>query len=94
VLDARGNPNAVWVFQIATTLTTATGSSVLLSRSGQAGNVFWQVGSAATLGTGTTFAGNILAYSSITMNSGASLSGRALARAAVTMDGNSMRVPQ
>ena len=94
VLDARGNSNAVWIFQIASTLTTATGSSVALSRSAQAGNVFWQVGSAATLGTGTAFVGNILAHSSITMNTGASLSGRALARAAVTLDGNTMRVPQ
>jgi hypothetical protein len=94
VLDARGNPNAVWVFQIASTLTTATNSSVVTSGSGQAGNLFWQVGSAATLGTGTAFAGNILAYSSITLNTGASLSGRALARAAVTMDSNTLHVPQ
>jgi ice-binding like protein len=93
-LDARGNPNGVWVFQIASALTTATSSSVVMSQGGRAGNVFWQVGSAATLGTGTVFAGNILAYSSITMNIGASLSGRALARAAVTMDGNSVHVPQ
>jgi hypothetical protein len=94
VLDARGDPNGVWAFQIASTLTTATGSSVVMSKSGRAGNVFWQVGSAATLGTGTAFSGNILAYSSITMNTGARLSGRALARAAVTLDGNSMRLPQ
>jgi ice-binding like protein len=94
VLDARGNPNGVWVFQIASTLTTATNSSVVLRESGRAGNVFWQVGSAATLGTGTAFTGNLLAYSSITMNTGASLSGRALARAAVTMDGNVMHVPR
>jgi len=94
VLDARGNPNGVWVFQIASTLTTATSSSVVMSKSGRAGNVFWQVGSAATLGTGTAFAGNILAYSSITLNTGASLSGRALARAAVTMDSNNIHVPQ
>jgi len=85
--------NGVWVFQIASTLTTATNSSVVMS-GGRAGNVFWQVGSAATLGTGTAFAGNILAYSSITMNTGASLSGRALARAAVTMDSNIMREPR
>jgi hypothetical protein len=94
VLDARGNPDGVWVFQIASTLTTATNSSVVMRERGRAGNVFWQVGSAATLGTGTAFAGNILAYSSITMTTGASLSGRALARAAVTMDGNVMHVPQ
>jgi len=93
VLDARGSSRGVWVFQIASTLTTATGSSVVMSKGGRAGNVFWQVGSAATLGTRTAFAGNILAYSSITMNTGARLSGRALARAAVTMDSNEMRVP-
>ncbi len=94
VLDAQGNPNGVWVFQIASTLTTASNSSVVMSKRGRAGNVFWQVGSAATLGTGTAFAGTILAYSSITMNTGSSLSGRALARAAVTLDTNNMHVPQ
>jgi len=94
VLDARGDPTGVWVFQIASTLVTAPSSSVVMRKSGRAGNVFWQVGSAATLGTGTAFTGNILAYSSITMNTGASLSGRALARAGVTMDGNTMSVPQ
>jgi type VI secretion system secreted protein VgrG len=94
VLDARGNPNGVWVFQIASTLTTAPNSSVVMRESGRAGNVFWQVGSAATLGTGTAFSGNLLAYSSVTMTTGASLSGRALARAAVTMDGNIVHVPQ
>jgi hypothetical protein len=94
VLDARGNPNGVWVFQIASTLTTAPNSSVVMRGGGRASNVFWQVGSAATLGTGTAFTGNLLAYSSITMTTGASLSGRALARAAVTMDGNIMYVPQ
>ena len=90
VLDARGNGNGVWVFQIASTLTTAPNASVVMGKRGRAGNVFWQVGSAATLGTGTAFAGNILAYSSITMNTGASLSGRALARQAVTLDSNHM----
>ena len=94
ILDARGDPNGVWVFQIATTLTTAPNASVVMSKKGRAGNVFWQVGSAATLGTGTAFTGNIVAYSSITMNTGARLSGRALARAAVTMDSNIMHVPR
>jgi hypothetical protein len=94
VLDARGNPNGVWVFQIASTLTTATGAAVIMSPGARAGNVFWQVGSAATLGTGTAFAGTILAYSSITLNTGASLTGRALARAAVTMmDSDILRAP-
>jgi hypothetical protein len=95
VLDGRGKgDNAVWIFQIASTLTTATNSSVVMSKGGRAGNVFWQVGSGATLGTGTAFAGNILAYSSITMNTASNLSGRALAREAVTMDNNSIRAPK
>jgi hypothetical protein len=93
VLDGRGDSKAVWVFQIASTLTTATNSSVVLRKGARAGNVFWQVGSGATLGTGTAFIGNILAYSSITMNTAANLSGRALARQGVTMDSNNMRVP-
>jgi ice-binding like protein len=93
VLDARGKGDGVFIFQIASTLTTAPNSSVVMGKGGRAGNVFWQVGSAATLGTGTAFAGNILAYSSVTMNTGASLSGRALARAAVTMDSNKIHVP-
>ena len=93
VLDGRGNSKGVWVFQIASTLTSATNSSVVMRKSGRPGNVFWQVGSGATLGTGTAFIGNILAYSSITMNTAANLSGRALARQAVTMDSNNMRVP-
>ena len=72
-------------------LTTATNASVVVIRGGRAGNAFWQVGSSATLGTGTAFKGNILAYSSITLVSGASLFGRALAqRGAVTMDTNSV----
>jgi hypothetical protein len=94
VLDARGHGNGIWVFQIASTLTTAPNASVIMTKSGRPGNVFWQVGSAATLGTGTTFSGNILAYSSITMTTGARLSGRALARAAVTLDDNDMRLPR
>jgi len=93
VLDGRGSSKGVWVFQVASTLTTATNSSVVMHKGGRAANVFWQVGSGATLGTGTAFIGNILAYSSITMNTAANLWGRALARQAVTMDGNTMRVP-
>ena len=93
VLDTRGKPKEIWVFQVASTLTTATNSSVVMRKSGRPGNVFWQVGSGATLGTGSAFIGNILAYSSITMNTAANLQGRALARQAVTMDNNQMRVP-
>jgi hypothetical protein len=91
-LDAQGDPNAVWVFQTATTLITATNSSVAFINGG-AGvpgcNVFWQVGSSATLGTNTDFTGNILALASITMNTGANLYGSTLARnGAVTLDTN------
>jgi len=94
VLDGRGKGNkGVWIFQIASTLTTATNSSVGMRSGAHGYNVFWQVGSAATLGTGTKFVGNILAYSSITMNTASNLSGRALAREAVTMDNNNIRVP-
>jgi uncharacterized repeat protein (TIGR01451 family) len=89
VLDALGDPNAVWVFQTGSTLTTASGSSVRMINGGQALNVFWQVGSSATLGTTTRFIGNILADQSITLVAGAGLFGRALAlHGAVTMDTN------
>jgi Ice-binding-like/IPTL-CTERM motif len=88
-LDAQGNPNALFVFQMGSTLTTASASSVLLINSASSCGVFWQVGSSATLGTGTALAGNIVALTSITLNTGASLTGRALARnGAVTLDNN------
>ena len=91
-LNFLGNPNASFLFQIGSTLTTAAGSSVLAVNTGGAGclpNVNFQVGSSATLGTTTNFAGNILADQSITLNTGANLRGRALARvAAVTLDSN------
>jgi Ice-binding-like len=93
-IDALGNPLAVWVFQIGSTLTTASAASVAEINGGQAVNVFWQVGSAATLGTATRFNGNILADASITLNTGASLIGRALAlNGAVTMDTNGNPFP-
>lgn len=92
-LDAQGDPNAVFIFKMGSTLTTATGSSVLVINSGSNCNVFWQVGSSATLGTTTTFAGNILALTSITLNTGANVSGRTLARnGAVTLSGNNVAV--
>ncbi len=92
-LDAMGNANAVWVFQIASTLITGSASSVTVINSGQACNVFWQVGSSATLGTTTTFVGNILALTDITLQTGASLSGRALAQTGtVTLASNSVSV--
>ncbi len=88
-LDAQGDPNAIFVFQIGSTLTTASNSSVLVINGAGDCNIFWQVGSSATLGTTTAFKGNILALTSITLATGASVSGRALARnGAVTMDTN------
>jgi hypothetical protein len=95
-LDAQGNPNAVWVFKIGSTLTTASGSSVTFINQGSNANngLFWQVGSSATLGTNTDFEGNILALSSITLNTGATDEcGRILARnAAVTLDTNTISI--
>ena len=94
-LNTLGNPDAVFHFQIGSTLTTGSASMVDLLGSISDPNIFWQVGSSATIGTGTIFQGNILALTSITMVSGASLSnGRALAiNGAVTMDTNMMNGP-
>lgn len=93
-LDFQGNPNAFFLFKIGSTLTTASGSTVVLANTGGPTcppNVFWQVGSSATFGTGSTFAGNVLALTSITMTTGAGLNGRALARnGAVTLDSNTV----
>ena len=69
-LDAQSNPNAVFIFQMGSTLTTASGSSVILANGANAANIFWQVGSSATLGTTSAFKGNILALTSITLNTG------------------------
>jgi Ice-binding-like/IPTL-CTERM motif len=92
-LDGQGNSSAVFVFKIGSTLTTASASSVVLINSASSCGVFWQVGSSATLGTGTALAGSIVALTSITLNTGASLSGRALARnGAVTLDDNNVTV--
>jgi hypothetical protein len=86
-LDAQGNSDAVFIFQISSTLTTGSGSHVVLANGAKACNVFWQVGSSATLGTYSVFKGNILALTSITITTGVNLEGRALARnGAVTLD--------
>src|SRR5207245_4558010 len=88
-LDAQGDANAVFIFQMASTLTTTSARQVILSGGAKAANVFWQVGSSATLGTGSVFKGNILALASITVTTGASVEGRLLARTgAVTLDSN------
>ena len=91
-LDGLGDPTAQFLFQIGSTLTTASSSSVNVINGGAGMGVFWQVGSSATLGTGTSFAGNILASESITLNTTATiLCGRALAlNGAVTMDTNTI----
>ena len=92
VLNAQGNANALFVFQIGSTLTTGSASSVEVINGGDDCNVYWQVGSSATLGTATEFEGNILALTSITMTTGSSiLDGRALAlNGAVTLDSNAI----
>ena len=85
-LNGQGNPNALFVFQMGSTLITASSSNVVLVNGAKACNVIWQVGSSATLGTGTHFAGIILAYASITGNSGVVVSGSLIAlHAAVTL---------
>ena len=87
VLDGAGDPNSVFIFQTDSTLTTGSGSRVSLINGAQACNVFWQVGSSATLGTGSVFNGNILALTSITVKTSVTVHGRALARnAAVTLE--------
>lgn len=88
-LDGGGTSNAVFIFQMQETLTTAAGGSILFINGASACNVYWQVGSSATIGADSAFAGNILASASITMVTGASLIGRALAQTgAVTLDTN------
>ena len=95
MLDAQGDPNALFIFKIGSTLTTASASSVQVINGGQNCNVFWQVGSSASLGTTTAFVGNLIALSSITLNTGASSSGRILARnGAVTLDSGLISVCQ
>ncbi len=92
-LDGQGNSAAVFIFKIGSTLTTASASSVLLINGASSCGVFWQIGSSATLGTGTALAGSIVALTSITLNTGASVSGRVLARnGAVTLDDNQVTV--
>lgn len=91
-LDAGGNPNATFVFQAGSTLVTASASLVQLINGAQACNVFWQVGSSATLGTNSNFVGNILALTSATVTTGTTVDGRVLARnGAVTLDTNTVR---
>src|ERR1700722_4480696 len=79
-LDAGGDPNAVFIFQAPSALLPDSASSVILTNGAQACNVFWQVGSSATLGTDSAFSGSILALTSISVDTGDTIEGRALAR--------------
>ena len=95
-LDGGGDPNAVWIFQVASALNTTPGVSatVIVTNAGLPCNVWWQVGSSATIGSGSSFIGNILALTSISLGTGASLEGRALAQTgAVTLDTNNISAP-
>jgi hypothetical protein len=93
-LDGGGRTDGVWVFQVGSGVTTASSSSVSLTNGAQACNVYWQVGSSATLGTSTAFVGTILANTSITATTGATIEGRLLASGgAVTLDSNTITKP-
>lgn len=93
-LDAQGDPNAIYIFQVASILQTAPGSQVILSGGAKAGNIFWQVGSSAAFGTTTAFKGTIMADQSISFATGATLEGRALVRiGAVTLDSTTINIP-
>ena len=93
-LDAQGNANAVWIFKMGSTLTTGSGTSIVLAGGAQAKNIFWQVGSSATLGTNSIFKGTLLAQQSITLTTGVNLQGRALTQTgAVTLDTNTITLP-
>ena len=92
-LNANGDPNAVWILQIAGTLDVAAGKQVILVGGAQTKNIFWQVSGAVSLGAGSHFEGNILAKTNIAMVTGATLSGRALAQTAVTLQSNAITVP-
>jgi ice-binding like protein len=93
-LDGQGNSNAVFIFQVASSLTTTSGRMVILTNGAQASNVFWEVGSSATLGTTSTLYGTILAYASVTIDTGATLHGRAMAETgSVVLQAATVTVP-
>ena len=89
--DAKGDANAVFIIQIASTLTTTSGRKVILAGGALASNIFWQVGSSATFGTTSVFKGTVIAMQSITLNTGDTIDGRVLARTgSITMAGNTI----
>jgi len=98
-LDAQGDASAVFVFKMASTLVTDSGTSIVLAGGAQAKNIFWQVGSSATLGTTSIFKGNILAFVTITVSNGSTVDGRLFAGAggnasgAVTVQSSTVTVP-
>jgi len=93
-LDGQGDNNAIFIFQMASTLTTTPGRQVILTNGAKASNIFWQVGSSATFGTTSVFYGTIMADQAISFETGATLNGRALARiAAITLDSNTIVIP-
>jgi hypothetical protein len=93
-LDGQGDANAVFIFQMGSTLVTTSDRLVILTGSARAANIFWQVGSSATLGTNSVFKGTIMAMASISLMTGATLEGRALAQTGgVTFDGNTVTTP-
>jgi type VI secretion system secreted protein VgrG len=93
-LNARGDPNAVFIFQVGTALTTSSASTVSLTNGASACNVFWQVTGSAALGTNSAFQGSVLALTSITVTTGDTVTGRVLARnGAVTLDGATITTP-
>ena len=93
-LNGQGNANAVFIFQIGSTLTTGTGTQIILTGGTQPQNIFWQVGSSATLGVGSTFDGTILAFTSISVDTNASVMGQLFARnGAVTLETNAVTGP-
>jgi len=93
-LDGGGNANAVYIFQAASTFTMTTGRRIILTNGARARNIYWAVGTSATLGTNCSFHGNLIAHQSISMATGSSMSGRALALiGAVTMQSNTIVTP-
>lgn len=89
--DAKGNANAVFILQMASTLTTTSGRKVILAGGAQASNIFWEVGTSATFGTTSVFKGTVMALQSVTLNTGATIDGRVFARnGSVTLAGNTI----